>query len=143
MVLLGPLARFQLEDNVVLQWVAMCGLSILVVMWGHWLATQPQFPLEVELPAIVQSPSGWGKLWGVLMFNFALISVLPSWANEKQPEVSVPRALFCSISYIAVLYALLGVIGGLCFGGNLEHGNLFSQLNKSGSWFMRSTVIIY
>mmetsp|Transcript_93661 Transcript_93661/g.200920 ORF Transcript_93661/g.200920 Transcript_93661/m.200920 type:complete len:440 (+) Transcript_93661:92-1411(+) len=143
LVLMAPLARLNLDDNVVFQWMATCGLSILMAIWLAWLVKQPQFPQTRLLPAVVGAKTGWGELWGVLMFNFALVSVLPSWANEKRPEVSVGRTLFVSISYIAVLYAVLGLIGGLCFGGQLERGNLFSMFNGSGSTFMRFTVIFY
>lgn len=135
-----PLAWKNLDDNVVLQWVAVVGLCILAVVWIVILVGQPSFPQP--LPALRASSSAWWSLFAVLLFNFALMSALPSWANEKRPEVSVGWSLFLSMGIVVVLYSLLGIIGGLSLGASV-YGNLFSDLNASGSTVSRLSVIAY
>jgi len=135
-----PLAWKNLDDNVALQWVAIIGLCVLAVIWLVFLLGQPSFPQP--LPAIRASPSGWQQLFSVMLFNFALMSALPSWANEKRPEVSVGWSLGLSMSYVAVLYSIIGIVGSLSFGESLQ-GNLFSMLNASGSVLNRLSVTAY
>mmetsp|Transcript_565 Transcript_565/g.1777 ORF Transcript_565/g.1777 Transcript_565/m.1777 type:complete len:479 (-) Transcript_565:15-1451(-) len=136
----APLAMLNLDDNIVLQWVAIVGLCVLAAVWVAFLAREPGFPRR--LPAATSSADGWQRLFGVLVFNFALMSALPSWANEKKPEVSVVWSLVLSMGYVVVLYSIIGIVGGLAL-QNFNDGNLFSKLNESGSTLNRLTVTAY
>mmetsp|Transcript_48450 Transcript_48450/g.149689 ORF Transcript_48450/g.149689 Transcript_48450/m.149689 type:complete len:420 (-) Transcript_48450:61-1320(-) len=135
-----PLAWKNLDDNVVLQWVAIVGLCVLALFWLTFLVSRPTFPQH--LPAFCPSSEGWLNLFGVLLFNFALMSSLPSWANEKRPDVSVGWSFLLSMGYVMVLYSLIGIVGGLSFGES-QRGNLFSELNASGSVLNRLSVSAY
>ena len=41
--------------------------------------------------------SQYGSVVGVVLFNYALTVSLPSWLNEKQDHVSVPRTIWGSV----------------------------------------------
>lgn len=134
-----PFALWNLDDNICLQFVAIFGLTFMAIVWIVVLARQPTFPQT--LPAMT---SDQGTMIGTLLFNFAFMSSLPSWANEKQADVSVPQSFVLSLGYVVVVYTVIGVIGGLAFQPfYTTDQNLFSKLNDSGWWVARATVAAY
>lgn len=65
----------------------------------------------------VEYLSLWGETWdtlfGVILFNFALVIAVPAWLYEKTPEVGVPTVIYGSSILSAVLYILIGALGAL------------------------------
>mmetsp|Transcript_11344 Transcript_11344/g.40236 ORF Transcript_11344/g.40236 Transcript_11344/m.40236 type:complete len:406 (-) Transcript_11344:62-1279(-) len=141
-LLCAPMAWLNLDDNVVLQWVAVIGLLMLGAMWLVFFSTTPGFPHSAELPIGTTSRSAWSQLCGVLLFNFASVTTLPSWVNEKAPEVPTMRVVCISLGLVIALYSSLGIVGALAF-DDWGRGNLFTKLNRSGSSLMKATVGIY
>ncbi|CAE7771548.1 SPAC1F5.02, partial [Symbiodinium microadriaticum] len=130
-----PLAMKNLDDNILLQWAAIVGLSVMAAYWAVFMASQPNFPHA--LPAVTSSQT---SLVGTVLFNFAFMSALPSWLNEKRPGVPVAR----SFGYVVAVYTALGVLGGMALPPLSNSGqNLFSKLNESGSVVAQSSVALY
>mmetsp|Transcript_105663 Transcript_105663/g.297220 ORF Transcript_105663/g.297220 Transcript_105663/m.297220 type:complete len:461 (-) Transcript_105663:27-1409(-) len=140
-LLCTPCALAHLDDNVFFQALATLGFALLALVWLVLLGARPGFPSVSSLPVVTSSQ---GSLVGTLLFNFAFIGSLPSWANERRPGTSVGLTFFLSMAYVVVVYSLLGVVGALAFEpfyGSDE--NLFSKLTSSGSWLGRFTVELY
>jgi Mn2+/Fe2+ NRAMP family transporter len=53
----------------------------------------------------------WDTLFGVVLFNFALVIAIPAWLYEKEPGVDVPTVIHGSSILSAVLYILIGILG--------------------------------
>jgi hypothetical protein len=53
----------------------------------------------------------WGSLFGVILFNFALVIAVPAWLYEKEPEVDVPTVVHGSSMLSALLYIVIGILG--------------------------------
>ncbi|CAE7320017.1 unnamed protein product [Symbiodinium natans] len=135
----APFAVRNLDDNVILQYLAVIGLSVMSVIWISLLVAEPTFPSPVPVVTTAQS-----SLIGTVLFNFAFTSALPSWVNEKKSEVSVGATFWTVMVYVVVTYTVIGVIGGMAyppFYTTDEH--LFSKLNAGGSRLGQATVAAY
>lgn len=55
----------------------------------------------------------WGGLFGVILFNFALVIAVPAWLYEKEASVDVPTVIHGSSALTLVLYMLVGGLGVL------------------------------
>ena len=63
----------------------------------------------------VSNISWWGEDWsglfGVILFNFALVIAVPAWLYEKEASVDVPTVIHGSSALTLVLYMLVGALG--------------------------------
>lgn len=141
-LLCAPLAWLNLDDNVLLQWVAVVGLFVLASIWCGFLASRPGFPDTRHVFVSTGDPGLWFHVIGVCMFNFALAPTLPSWANEKAPEVPADKAINLSIGIVCCLYTLVGIFGALAY-NDWNGGNLFTKLTHSGYPLLQATVTSY
>jgi len=138
-VICAPFAVKNLDDNVALQYLAILGLSVMSVVWVAILVSEPDFP--TLLPAMTTMQGG---LIGTVLFNFAFTSALPSWVNEKRPEVSVFASFALTMGYVLVVYTVIGIVGGMAYKPfYTTDENLFSKLNAGGSKLGRVTVTAY
>jgi hypothetical protein len=55
----------------------------------------------------------WDTLFGVVLFNFALVIAIPAWLYEKEAHVDVPTVIIGSSIMAAVLYIFIGVLGAM------------------------------
>lgn len=57
------------------------------------------------------------------MFNFAAITSVPSWVNEKKENVSIERSFMLAFPVAVCMFVILGLMGGLAFAPNqFENG---------------------
>lgn len=77
----------------------------------------------------------WGTDWedmlGVVLFNFALVLVIPAWLYERNQDVSIPSVVYGSSALSTVLYIALGVTGSLA----MPHvaSNMLESLMSGGT----------
>merc|ERR1712113_64320 len=57
---------------------------------------------------------------GTVLFNFGFVTTVPSWVNEKRPNVSVNRSLWTSTTATIVVFFVLGIIPALSFADVLQ-----------------------
>ena len=57
--------------------------------------------------------TSWNTLFGVVLFNFALVIAVPAWLYEKEATVDVPTVIHGSSILSAVLYILIGGLGAM------------------------------
>ena len=55
----------------------------------------------------------WGTLFGVILFNYALVLAVPAWLYEKEPTVQVPKVVNGSALLSTILYILIGALGAM------------------------------
>ena len=74
--------------------------------------------LSVEVPWF---GSDLSNVAGVVLFNYAFITVVASWLAEKEAKVSVNTVLWSSTSLSSIGYIVFGILGAMSFhriGGN-------------------------
>jgi len=134
-----PFSLMRLEDNVLLQWLAIIGLTVIASIWVWVLVHQPLFPSPLPMATTAQGP-----LISTLLFNYGFVLALPSWANEKKPGVSAGVTFGLSLTYIVFVYTAIGIIGGMAFAPYFHTAEtLFSKLNGTGSTLAQLAVISY
>ena len=94
--------------------------------WSRPLAPRP--PTPHAPPAHHPSPTCVWQVLSTVIFNWGFLTTVPSWLNEKRPDVSVSRATWVSILLSLVIFLILGFGGGM--GLDLPNGeNLLAALN--------------
>ncbi|CAD7955601.1 unnamed protein product [Amoebophrya sp. A120] len=93
-------------------------------------------------------PFGDGKysqLMGTVLSNFAVCMIIPSWLNEKSPEVSVSRSVWFSMSLCTVIYLTVGILGAAFFGHLLsEQANFLTvMIHRTNSFLVRFTCYTF
>eukprot|EP00928_Gymnodinium_smaydae_P048719 TRINITY_DN3261_c0_g1_i1.p1 TRINITY_DN3261_c0_g1~~TRINITY_DN3261_c0_g1_i1.p1 ORF type:complete len:603 (-),score=104.63 TRINITY_DN3261_c0_g1_i1:190-1827(-) len=138
-LLCAPFAVKNLDDNVALQFIAVFGLTAMSVVWISTLVAEPTFPNP--LPTVTRSQS---SLIGTVLFNFAFASTLPTWVNAKKSDVSVAWVFGLTMVYVVVVYAAVGIVGGMAYEPfYTTDENLFSKLNGGSSKLAQMTVTAY
>lgn len=57
--------------------------------------------------------TSWDSLFGVVLFNFAMVIAIPAWLYEKEPDVDVPTVIRGASALAAFLYILIGSLGAM------------------------------
>eukprot|EP00759_Apiculatamorpha_spiralis_P040063 PhF_6_TR38720/c0_g1_i1/m.57952 len=120
MVLAVPLSLMNLDENAGLQVASFVLTLSILALWiviffvrigvdGDAYSLESNFPMFGQLSHL---PS----LVGVLIFNWGVAKVIPSWINEKKQDVSVFKALNISIGITWLAYCGVGMLGAAAFG---------------------------
>eukprot|EP00537_Pseudo-nitzschia_pungens_P003178 CAMPEP_0172356626 /NCGR_PEP_ID=MMETSP1060-20121228/1017_1 /TAXON_ID=37318 /ORGANISM="Pseudo-nitzschia pungens, Strain cf. cingulata" /LENGTH=484 /DNA_ID=CAMNT_0013076857 /DNA_START=215 /DNA_END=1665 /DNA_ORIENTATION=+ len=103
-----PMALMDLKENATIQVVGFlvllvtsCGFIVLFLSEGLKTGNLSLWGTE------------WGSLFGVILFNFALVIAIPAWLYEKEPHVNVPVVIHSSSFLTSVLYISIGVLGAI------------------------------
>jgi amino acid permease len=107
-VIFFPMALMDLKENSSFQ---ILGFIVL-------LGNTVQFSIEFMLSGLDWSNlslwgTSWDTLFGVVLFNFALVIAIPSWLYERHPSVDVPTIIHGSSILSTVLYIIVGTMGAL------------------------------
>jgi len=124
-----PLGYLNLEDNIFVQVAGFLGLCACMITWVVQFVfvsgLQPAF-----LPAVFDK--GMGVVIPTVAFNWAFITTMPSWLNEKGPKVSVARSMWSGIAIGFAMFVALGVLGGMAI--DFSAGDdLLAALNDPGT----------
>jgi len=106
-----PMAYFNLDDNILIQ-IGVC-LSMLVIVFGVWMVDFFLVGLDFERVSMIGPKQG--KLLGTVIFNYAYVTSIPSWVNEKKEGVSINRSIWGSSLVATALFIVVGLIGGWAF----------------------------
>jgi hypothetical protein len=103
-----PMALMDLKENSTFQVV---GFLVL-------LGSTVQFSLTFITSGLdMKNVSLWGESWdtlfGVILFNFALVIAVPAWLYERNPSVSVPAVIHTSCVLSTMMYLAVGALGAL------------------------------
>lgn len=109
---------------------------VWVGLFGHWGLEAARVPvIGTELT----------NLLGVCVFNYAIITSIPSWVNEKREDVSIHRVMGLSMSLALGLFILIGVIGGMAFPPWFKDSDqtLLNKLQDSGNVLAHITFYLF
>jgi hypothetical protein len=110
-----PFGRGLLKETIGLQ-VAVSVIMVILLMQLN--AEFISRGLSVEVPWF---GSDLSNVAGVVLFNYAFITVVASWLAEKEAKVSVNTVLWSSTSLSSIGYIVFGILGAMSFhriGGN-------------------------
>ena len=124
-LLFFPFALLPLKENAGVQ---VIGFLILLFTSAQFIITFTSSGLDLSQASI------WGKDWddlfGVVLFNFALVIAIPAWLYEREPDVDVPTVVNGSCALSAGLYIAIGILGCLAM-PNVSDNMLQSMMSGS------------
>jgi amino acid permease len=106
-----PMGMFNLEAQMGIQWVSF---FFMLAIHGEFFW---QF-FSVPSWAYTQTPAVGGdfsRVLGVIIFSFAHVISLPSWACEKKPDVSVTTTVWVATWFNFALYLATGLFGAWAY----------------------------
>ena len=123
-----PLSYLNLDDNIWVQKAAFYSLVVILFLWVAVLGQQG--PSGSNVPLIGDTLTG---VLGTSLFNFAFVTSVPSWINEKKEGVSVVRVL-CTVLPLAVcIFIVMGWLGGAAFSDWSGSQTLLDRLRTTGT----------
>eukprot|EP00539_Tryblionella_compressa_P011125 CAMPEP_0178803704 /NCGR_PEP_ID=MMETSP0745-20121128/14633_1 /TAXON_ID=913974 /ORGANISM="Nitzschia punctata, Strain CCMP561" /LENGTH=535 /DNA_ID=CAMNT_0020462845 /DNA_START=145 /DNA_END=1752 /DNA_ORIENTATION=- len=105
-----PMALMDLKENAAMQ---VIGFLVLLVTSLGFIILFIQEGVDLKDGDISLWGTEWGSLFGVVLFNFALVIAIPAWLYEKEPNVDVPLVVHGSSILSAVLYVVIGILGAV------------------------------
>lgn len=111
-LLVLPMGCMNLNENIAIQIVSFTMLGLLTTVF---VINYCYIGLDFQRVPMIGPPSNWASALGTVVFNYAYIILLPSWVNEKKPEVSVNKTVWYSGIGATVMYILMGWLGAAAF----------------------------
>jgi hypothetical protein len=87
-----------------------CFVTLLVTSMGFIFLFLAQ---GINLDNVSLWGDEWGSLFGVVLFNFALVIAIPAWLYEKESSVIVSEVIHTSSILAALLYIVIGILGAI------------------------------
>ena len=84
------------------------GLAVCLLLWLIQFLV-----LGLEPSRLPATGSGYGSVLSVVVFNFGFIMTIPSWLNEKKPEVDASKTVWISVIMSLIVFLALGIIGAM------------------------------
>lgn len=127
-----PLGYFNLDDNIWVQ-IGAC-LIMLVILAGVWMTDF--FMVGFKFDRVNVASSNQSQLLGTVIFNYAYVTAIPSWVNEKKEGVSINWSVWGASLLGTLIFVTVGLLGGWAFQypPNTDILNvLISNQNKTGN----------
>ena len=102
-----PMGLFNLDDNVVIQKVSCFLVCFMVCVWVG-VFTYGGLDMS-RVPAV---GTKFSNVLGTTVFNFAVITSIPSWVNEKKEGTSILGTMGIAMPMALILFTLTGIFGG-------------------------------
>ena len=115
-----PIGRWNLDDNMVIQ---VGAFALTILCWLVWFIAScwsKNFTAydDWKIPAVTDSSYDYSSQAGVLgtiLFNFGFVTTIPSWVNEKQPQVNINNSVWLSTWLCNAIFFWLGISGCMAF----------------------------
>ncbi|KAG0244720.1 hypothetical protein BGX31_008609 [Mortierella sp. GBA43] len=105
-----PLGLLKLSENI---WIQLVSFTLLILIVLQWIVTFFTHGLTTEnVPAIGTDIS---QVFGTILFNYAFVTTVPSWANAKQPSVSIHKTVNWSVGITTFIYIVVAILGGMAY----------------------------
>ncbi|KAF9577848.1 hypothetical protein BGW38_006679, partial [Lunasporangiospora selenospora] len=110
MALILPQALVDLSENI---WLQMVSATLILLIIVEWIVS---FFIKGLTPELVPAfGPDMSQVFGSILFNFAYITAIPSWANAKRPSVSVPKTVGVVSSMMTTLFTAVAILGGMTY----------------------------
>eukprot|EP00746_Dinoflagellata_sp_MGD_P076324 gnl/MRDRNA2_/MRDRNA2_30737_c0_seq1.p1 gnl/MRDRNA2_/MRDRNA2_30737_c0~~gnl/MRDRNA2_/MRDRNA2_30737_c0_seq1.p1 ORF type:complete len:521 (-),score=65.24 gnl/MRDRNA2_/MRDRNA2_30737_c0_seq1:100-1662(-) len=109
-----PFGRWNLDDNMVIQIVSFV---FTLACWIIWILASLSSNEMKMIPAVNTEPKTGSQaaVLGTILFNFGFVTTVPSWVNEKRPQVSVNKSLWSSTFFCNLVFVAIGLSGAMAF----------------------------
>jgi len=141
-VLIIPMGYFNLDDNMIVQKGAFLIALLIFLEWFVVFLTRLSHGTINPLVPVVYYGNA-APVFGVIMFNFAMVVTVPSWCNEKTHATSINRSLGSSIFIGTILFFLVGLLGSLTYHISPDGGDLLSAIDSSSEATLLSSICVY
>ncbi|KAF9536591.1 hypothetical protein EC957_010364, partial [Mortierella hygrophila] len=105
-----PLGLLKLSENI---WLQLASFILILLIVTQWIVTFFIHGLDTALVPVIGDDIS--QTFGTILFNYAFITTIPSWANAKQPNVSIHKTVGWSVTITTIIYILVAIIGGMAF----------------------------
>mmetsp|Transcript_4612 Transcript_4612/g.6814 ORF Transcript_4612/g.6814 Transcript_4612/m.6814 type:complete len:518 (+) Transcript_4612:131-1684(+) len=103
-----PLCLLDLKENASWQ---IFGFLVLLITSVQFIISFCATGIDFERVSLWGT--SWNSLFGVVLFNFALVIAIPAWLYEKHPSIDVPTVIHGSTALSTLMYVLIGFIGAI------------------------------
>ena len=101
-----PMALMDLKENAAWQIVGFIVLILASIQFSIAFVHR-----GLDFSGVSWWGESWSGLFGVVLFNFALVIAVPAWLYEKEASVDVPTVIQGSSLLTLILYILVGALG--------------------------------
>ncbi|EGC28531.1 hypothetical protein DICPUDRAFT_51794 [Dictyostelium purpureum] len=129
LVIIIPLGFLNLDDNIIVQIIAVI---LMFTLTTSWIVTFCIHGLEASNLPTVGTKDGIAQIMGSVMFNYAYITTLPSWVNESKPTVNIRKAVWLSAGASTFVFVMVGIFGALAFANMPITSDILSVINHHG-----------
>ncbi|KAG0312432.1 hypothetical protein BGZ99_009523 [Dissophora globulifera] len=105
-----PLGLLKLSENI---WVQLVSFVLILLIVLQWIVTFFIHGLDTTLVPTVGPDIS--QTFGNILFNYAFITTVPSWANAKQPSVSIHKTVSWGVGITTVIYVMVAILGGMAY----------------------------
>ncbi|KAF9385987.1 hypothetical protein BGX21_000921, partial [Mortierella sp. AD011] len=105
-----PLGLLKLSENI---WLQLASFVLILLIMLEWIVTFCLEGLDTSLVPAVGSDIS--QTFGTILFNYAFITTVPSWANAKQPNVSIHKTVGWGVGITTTIYVAIAILGGMAF----------------------------
>jgi amino acid permease len=134
-----PVGMWNLDDNMIIQTVATCFMLLIIGIWCGFFTT-----LGLNVDNMPMLGTDYSQVLGIVVFNYTFITCLPSWINEKAPEVNITRSIVYSLTGATAVFIVLGVMGALAYAPFFNtDADVLDKLNQSGNSLIRVTYFLF
>jgi len=125
-VCIFPIGFIKLQDNINLQIISFTITMLVFLVWIVLFCTN-----GFDFGTVEYFSKNCQEVVGVVMFNFAFVTTIPSWINIKKKEVSVQKSLWTSTITSVIIYILIGYTAAISFKKDTkgEKLNILSKLS--------------
>jgi hypothetical protein len=117
-----PMGYFNLDDNIIVQKIAVLLLVAIVCVWVALFST-----LDLDVSRLPVWGDNQTSVVGTILFNYTFVTSIPSWVNEKQARISVSRQVNGTTTVGTLIFLVLGVFGAIA----LKFDNSITDLLKA------------
>lgn len=144
LIMAVPLGYVNLDDNIIVQKIAFILFLLIMLEWIVWFIYRG--PLDYSNVPVVGGDLS--TVLGTVIFNYAYVTTIPSWVNEKKPHVSVNKSMWGAAVLSTVLFSVVGIIGAWAYKFKASQ-DVLSKINDDqnvvpNSWLLiASQVTVY
>jgi hypothetical protein len=91
-------------------------ITIVIVWCGIFISR------GLDAAAVPAIGTNFTSVLGVVVFNFAICTSIPSWVNEKKESVSIEKSFAVSMPMACTVFTCLGFLGAMAFPPNPTTG---------------------
>lgn len=125
LVFVIPMTWMRLSNNAKIQIVSFTIIIFVIFAWAAALILHGVDPSRIPIIGENQSQSV-----GIVLFNYAFITAVPSLSNELEEDGSIRKIVWTATSISTFGYITLGILGAMAFDLDLST-NIVTSIRKS------------